>query len=182
MKRRLTIAHTGLLQDSRPRNVAGERANADDPAAAPLPESLTRWPGFLLAWVADMGGRLYAQALAELGIRPQHLAILTLLDAEGPMVQARLGDRLTIVKPAVVGLVNELEAMALVQRRPHPHDGRAFEVYLMASGKERIRDAEAVSYQITEAFFSDLSQEERQVFERLLTRLASSNARKNVQE
>ena len=44
-----------------------------------------RWTGFMLAWIADLGGQEYAQALATIGIQPQHLAILTLLEAEGPL-------------------------------------------------------------------------------------------------
>lgn len=143
---------------------------------APLPEDLTGWPGFTLAWAADEAGRLYAGMLATLGIKPQHLGVLTLLEAEGPMVQARIGDRLSIVKPAVVGLLNELEAMNLVERRPHPTDRRAFEVHLLEAGKQRVREAEDVSRRATEVFFAELEPEELRALHEMLTRLAGASA------
>jgi MarR family transcriptional regulator, lower aerobic nicotinate degradation pathway regulator len=130
----------------------------------------------MLAWVAHLAGEVYAQGLAPLGIKPQHLGILTLLESEGPMVQARLSDRLTIVKPVVVGLINELEARRFVERRPHPTDRRAFEIHLLDQGRQCIRDAEAVSRAATASFFGALSPEEQQTLYQLLSQLASSNS------
>ena len=140
----------------------------------PLPDSLTQWPGFMLAWVADMAITEYTQALASIQLKPHHLGILTLLQSEGAMVQARLGDRLSIVKPLIVGLVNELEAMGLVERRPHPSDGRAFEVHLLEAGVERIQEAESVSRSATSTFFGALKPAEQRSFQQMLARLASS--------
>ncbi len=97
-----------------------------------------RWTGFMLAWIADLGGQEYAQALATIGIQPQHLAILTLLEAEGPLVQARIGERLSLVKHTIVTLLNELEAWGLAERRPHPTDKRAFLIHITSDGQQRI--------------------------------------------
>lgn len=140
-----------------------------------LPESLLQWPGFLLAWVAEMAGDGYARALAPLGIKPQHLGILTLLASEGAMVQARIGDRLTIVKPVIVGLINELEARRFVERRPHPTDRRSFEIHLLPLGRQCIQDAEAASKAVTATFFSTLTRDELKLFNQFLRRLAESN-------
>jgi DNA-binding MarR family transcriptional regulator len=146
-----------------------------------LPESLNKWTGFLLAWVTGVGARFYEEALTRVGIKPTHLAILTLLESEGPMVQARLSDRLSIFKPAMVGLLNELETLGLVQRRPHPSDQRAFEIHLLEAGEQRIHDAEAVSRAATAQFFASLASEEQQVFHALLVRLATSHSKKSPQ-
>jgi MarR family transcriptional regulator, lower aerobic nicotinate degradation pathway regulator len=141
------------------------------------PDSLIQSPGFMLAWVADIATRDYTQALATIGIKPQHLGILTLLAGEGPMVQARLGDRLRIVKPAIVGLVNELEDMHLIERRTHPSDGRAFEVHLLKAGLECIEQAKSVSESATAAFFADLNPNEQRSFHEALSKLASAHMR-----
>lgn len=142
---------------------------------APLPAALVRSTGFMLAVVADAATRDYSAALQKIGISPHHLGILTLLQAEGPLVQARLGDRLQIVKPAIVGLVNELERMGLVERRTHPTDGRAFEVHLLEQGRRRIEEAASVSKTATAAFFGVLTRAEQKTFWSLLSRLASTH-------
>ena len=150
-----------------------------DPALTLLPEALVKWPGFLLAWVSDLAREVYARELAPLGIKSHHLGILTLLESDGPMVQARLGDRLTIVKPMIVSLINELEARSFVERRPHPTDRRAFEIHLLAQGRQCIRDADVISRAVTANFFGDLTSDEQQLLYQFLWRLARSNNRKH---
>ena len=144
-------------------------------STAPLPAALSRSTGFLLAAVADAATRDYSAALQKIGILPHHLGILALLQGEGPLVQARLGDRLQIVKPAIVGLVNDLERMGLVERRTHPTDGRAFEIHLLERGRRRIEEAASISETATAAFFGPLSRAEQKTFHSLLSRLASTH-------
>jgi MarR family transcriptional regulator, lower aerobic nicotinate degradation pathway regulator len=135
-------------------------------------------PGFMLAWIADAAARDYAQALNAIDLKPQHLGILTLLASESPMVQARLGDRLSIVKPAIVGLVNELEDMRLIERRAHPSDGRAFEIHLLQAGLERVEQAKSVSQTATTTFFADLTLSEQQAFFKTLSKLVKAHMRR----
>jgi MarR family transcriptional regulator, lower aerobic nicotinate degradation pathway regulator len=136
-----------------------------------LPSSLTQSPGFMLAWVADIATSEYEQALATLHI----LGILSLLERQGAMVQARLGDLLRIAKPVIVELLNDLEAMKLLERRAHPSDGRAFEIHLLEAGVKRIEQAKAISEAATSRFFTGLSPTERQLFHDMLSRLASDH-------
>lgn len=140
------------------------------------PTSLSRWTGFLLAWVAANGGEHYERALAEVGLKPHHLGVLVLLQ-DGPLVQARLSDRLGVFKPVMVALVNDLEAMGLVERQPHPRDRRATEVHLLPAGVARIREAERVSERASDEFFAALTPTERQTFHRLLAKLAAGAGR-----
>jgi DNA-binding MarR family transcriptional regulator len=139
------------------------------------PEALARWTGFLLSWVAASGGEHYGRALESVGLKAQHLGVLVLLEG-GPMVQARLSERLGVFKPVMVTLVNELEAMGLVRRRAHPRDGRAVEVHLLPAGVNRIREAERVSERASEEFFAVLTHQERQAFHGLLAKLAGERA------
>ena len=46
------------------------------------------------------------------------------LEADGPLTQRELGERLSITSGAVTMLVDRLEAAGWVARRPHPHDRR----------------------------------------------------------
>lgn len=146
--------------------------NDNDLWRARPPVALARWTGFLLAWVAATGGQHYGKALSGLGLKDQHLGVLVLLQ-DGPMVQARLSERLGVFKPVMVSLVNDLEAMGLVVRRRHPTDRRAVKVHLLEAGEQRIREAERVSARVSDDFFGVLTPEERRTFHALLTKLAT---------
>ncbi|MEV0162610.1 MarR family winged helix-turn-helix transcriptional regulator [Nonomuraea fuscirosea] len=139
------------------------------------PEELARSTGFLLSWVAARAGEQYEEVLAETGLKPLHLGVLTQLQ-NGPLVQSRLSERLSVFKPVMVTLVNELEAMGLAERRPHPRDRRAVEVHLLPAGVRKIRDAEQVSERISGEFFGPLTPEERQSLHALLAKLAGGAA------
>jgi len=155
------------------------RENIPSPMATgaswqPLPESLTRWTGFMLSWLADLAGQEYEQVLATIGIQAQHLGILTLLEDEGPLVQARIGERLSLVKHMIVALLNDLEEWGLAERRPHPTDRRAFLIHITPDGLQRLRQAEEVSRDFAQIFFAELTSEEQQLFHSFLSRLVRS--------
>jgi DNA-binding MarR family transcriptional regulator len=135
------------------------------------PEALGRSTGFLLAWVAAAGGEHYARALASLGLKAHHVGVLTLLTG-GPMVQARLSERLGVFKPVMVTLVNDLEAMGLVRRVPHTTDRRAVQVHLLPAGERRVAEADEAGRRAADEFFAPLTAAERKTFHTLLARLA----------
>lgn len=141
-----------------------------------MPECLSRWTGFVLCWVANLGSQFYETAIAPLQLVPGQLAILTLLESDGAIVQARLGKRLRIDKATMVGLLNDLEQQGLVERRPHAHDRRAFEIHLLDLGRQRIQAAEEVSIAAMKQFFGALSEDEQQTLHSLLVRLATNSA------
>lgn len=145
------------------------------------PEELARSTGFLLSWVAARAGERYEEVLAEIGLKALHLGVLTQLQS-GPLVQSRLSERLSVFKPVMVTLVNELEAMGLAERRPHPRDRRAVEVHLLPAGVQKIRNAEQVSERISGEFFGPLTLEERQTLHALLAKLAGGAATSSRKE
>jgi DNA-binding MarR family transcriptional regulator len=142
------------------------------------PERLRRSTGFLLAWVAARGGEQYARALASLGLKAHHVGVLTLLQ-DGPLPQSRLSERLGVFKPAMVAVLRDLEEMGLVERRPHPTDGRALEVHLLPTGRRRFEVVEEAGQRATDEFFAPLTLRERRTFHELLTKLAGDTTTKD---
>jgi MarR family transcriptional regulator, lower aerobic nicotinate degradation pathway regulator len=145
-------------------------------SSVPMPQCLSRWTGFALGWVSGLGLQFYEAALAPLHLRAGQLAILTLLNSEGAVVQARLSERLQIDKATMVSLLNDLEQQGLIERRPHTSDRRAFEVHLLELGQQRIKQAEHVSAAATKRFFGVLSADEQQTLHTLLSRLATGES------
>ncbi len=58
------------------------------------------------------------------GLRPSHLSLMPHIDLQGTRA-ATIATRAGISKQAVAQLVDDLERMGMVQRRPDPQDGRA---------------------------------------------------------
>jgi len=84
--------------------------------------------------------------LAEQGhphLRPQHGAVLAYLDAEGNRATdlARLSGQ---HKQVVGKLIDELEALDYVERRPDPHDRRAKLIVPTARGLDQMERSDAI--------------------------------------
>ncbi|WP_438353836.1 MarR family winged helix-turn-helix transcriptional regulator [Microbacterium sp. CJ88] len=138
------------------------------------PAALARHTGFLLAWVAAESSDTYARAIGEAGFTPTQHGVLTLLDADGPQVQARLSERLDVFKPAMVGVVTALERAGWAQRRPHPTDGRAVEVHITDRGREALRDAYERAQAATDDVLGVLADDERDTLHALLAKVAAA--------
>ena len=157
-----------------PNNIILNNVMSDNEVLSLPPPELARWTGFLLSWVAATSGEYYAGALAEVGLTAHQLGVLELLRA-GPQVQARLSEQLGVFKPVMVTLVNDLEAMGLAERRPHPSDRRAVLVHLLPAGLDRLQAAAEVSARASDRFFGRLTLAERQTLHVLLAKLAGDD-------
>ncbi len=80
--------------------------------------------------------RMRAAIARHAGIGETDLDALEHLEADGPLTQRDLGDRLSITSGAVTMLVDRLEAAGWVTRRPHPHDRRYTLLELSAKAEE----------------------------------------------
>src|ERR1700732_481125 len=85
-----------------------------------------------------LGRRLRSEGQAELsktfGLRERHLIALTLLREFGEQSQGDLAGTLPADPTSLVGLLNELEAAGLVERRRTPRDRRRHTVALTSAG------------------------------------------------
>lgn len=80
--------------------------------------------------------------LAPLHLRPRHLVTLTIMRDHGEVTQQALADLLALDSTNVVGVLNELEAQQLIERRRLPTDRRRHVVDLTDAGRQRLADAE----------------------------------------
>lgn len=80
--------------------------------------------------------------LAPLGLRPRHLLTLTVLRDRGECSQQALSTMLEMDGTNVVGLLNDLEAKKLIERRRSPVDRRRHVVELTDTGVKLLAKAE----------------------------------------
>jgi DNA-binding MarR family transcriptional regulator len=113
--------------------------------------------------------RLRAEsAIAPLGLRPRHLVALTVLRHGGGSTQQALSTTLQIDSTNLVGLLNELEAEKLIERRRSSEDRRRHIVELTTAGAKRLAEAEFALATVEDEVLGRLDDEQRETLYRLL--------------
>jgi DNA-binding MarR family transcriptional regulator len=114
-------------------------------------------------------------ALAPLGLRPRHLVALTVLRDHGGSTQQALSATLQIDRTNLVGLLNELEADKLIERRRSAEDRRRHIVELTRAGEAKLAKAEFALAAVEDEVLAALDVEERETLYRLLHRATTDH-------
>lgn len=138
----------------------------------PPPEPLASALGFLLSWNGQRTARGFAEVIEQIGLRPPHFGVLTLLDAHPGLTQGELVSGAMIDPSAMVAVIDELEELGLAERRPHPSDRRKRTVRLTASGKRTLARARELANAYADELLEPLDAAERETLRRLLRKLA----------
>jgi DNA-binding MarR family transcriptional regulator len=113
--------------------------------------------------------RLRTEAvLAPLGLRPRHLVALTVLRVLGGTTQQALATTLAMDGTNIVGLLNELEADDLIERRRSPEDRRRHVVELTGAGVKRLLKAERALAEVDDEVLGALDASQRETLYHLL--------------
>ncbi len=143
--------------------------------ATRLPEELTSSALFLLKRLGMSAKERSFTAYEELGLHPYHHAILAVLDEGTRETQGSIADSLGYDRGQLVGLLDELEAAGLVERRRDPSDRRRHVVQMTATGRKTLSKLRALSTRIEEEFLAPLDERERKVLHTLLLELAEEH-------
>src|SRR6202163_495528 len=118
--------------------------------------------------------RLRSEAvLAPLGLRPRHLVALTVLREGGGSTQQALAATLEMDGTNIVGLLNELEAVNLIERRRSPGDRRRHLVELTGAGAEQLAKAEYALSTVEDEVLGALDDSQRETLYSLLQQAAA---------
>lgn len=100
------------------------------------------------------------EVLRDLGLTtPQYAALSVLADGSG-LSGAELARRSFVTAQTMNGILANLEAAGLIERRPHPEHGRVLQAYLTESGERLVSRAHEEVGDIEELMLSDLASEE----------------------
>jgi MarR family transcriptional regulator, lower aerobic nicotinate degradation pathway regulator len=132
------------------------------------PSRLRTLPSWLLNQTALPAQRIVTDALAGVGARRPHYAVLAALDEFGPASQAALGRRCGIDRSDMVTLVNELAAAGRLERTPDPDDRRRNVIAITDAGREFLSDLDRVLAGAQDKLLAPLSPPERAELARLL--------------
>ena len=108
-------------------------------------EDYTATISFQLSQVGARLAQEFADRLRQLGLTPREFAVLSSIEREGPRTQQQLADSLTMHRNNMATLADQMHRAGLIERRPHPQDGRALQVRLTTLGRRRLSAAAAVA-------------------------------------
>jgi DNA-binding MarR family transcriptional regulator len=141
--------------------------------ALPVVNQPTHRSGALLDHLARRMRLRTEAVLAPLGLRPRHLVALTVLRHLGGSTQQALATTLAMDGTNIVGLLNELEADELIERRRSPEDRRRHVVELTEAGAERLAKAERALAEVDEEVLGALDASQRETLYNLLQQAAT---------
>jgi DNA-binding MarR family transcriptional regulator len=125
-----------------------------------------------------MGFALKERALAAYeptGLTPYDHGVLSLLEEDPRETQAQIADALGYDRSHLVGVLDDLEARGLIERRRDPADRRRHLVSLTPAGKQAVAKLRVVARRVDDEFFAALDAAERAQLTALLTRIAASH-------
>ena len=114
-----------------------------------------------------------AQHVRSAGLTPSQFDIIATLGNTKGMTFKELGEKTLITKGTLTGVVDRLEAKALVQRAPLPTDGRCQIVRLTAKGEEMFAEAFPAQVAYIAKAFAGFDPAELEDTRKLLERLGS---------
>jgi len=130
--------------------------------------------GLLLRLAHRRAAKAFTDALLPLGIESRHFGVLITLARTGPLTQARLVVELNNDKSTLTRTVDDLERLALIERRPVVGDRRSHTVGLTTIGRKRTAQAQGIADAVAGDVFARLSPKDRDVLRELLLRIVDA--------
>lgn len=111
------------------------------------------------------------EELSRHGVRVGQNLVLEVLWEDDGLTPGELASRLGVATPTVVKSVGRMEAAGLLSRRRDDRDGRLVRIFLTEHGLAVREPIEAARRRLEERVAGPLSEEERVVLRRVLTRI-----------
>ncbi|WP_226030438.1 MarR family winged helix-turn-helix transcriptional regulator [Streptomyces hyderabadensis] len=141
------------------------------PETSRAPARIRSLPSWLLGRAAARGHQLVAEALAQVGMRMMHHAVLSAVAELGPVSQAELSRSLSIDPKDMVAILNDLQNGGLVTRAPDATDRRKNAIALSPSGERRLLQTEKLGREANDELTAVLTPAERAQLTGLLARI-----------
>jgi DNA-binding MarR family transcriptional regulator len=113
----------------------------------------------------------FIERMAEFDLRPVDFSVLSLIGHNPGITSRELCSALNILPPNMVGFLKAFEKRDLIERTPHPTDGRAMGLSLTQNGQQLMQKAEAAAIESDSSAAHQLSAAEQKTLMRLLKKI-----------
>lgn len=113
----------------------------------------------------------FMQNMAPFDLRPAEFSVLSLIRHNPGITSRQLCTALSILPPNLVVILKQFEKRGLIERKPHPTDGRAIGLSLTEKGDTLVAAAEEVSAASDLSSTQSLTAAERKTLTRLLQKI-----------
>jgi len=143
--------------------------------SSPIPSGVPRHAraAYLLARVGRAQSAAFAARVQSLGLRPKHFALLNAIALADGASQQQLGGHLGLDPSGLVGAIDKLERMGLVERRRDATDRRRYAVRLTGEGTATLGRARRQVSDGARELLAPLSDAEVDTLAELLGRVAA---------
>jgi len=114
---------------------------------------------------------VFLERLAVYGLKPVDFSVMSVIHHNPGVTSRQLCASLAILPPNLVGLIQSLEARGLIERKPHPTDGRAVGLHPTAKGVSLMQQAELTASELEIDASSKLTANQRQTLVQLLQKI-----------
>lgn len=171
---RSTRTRAASAPEAPPAPAAPGHSGARPPTAAPdvLDTSfLEDLVGYNARRVSIAIGNVFYERMAPYGLKQADFSVLVLLAHNPGATSRQLCATLDILPPNFVRLIAALDRRGLIERRPHPQDGRAVGLYLTTEGQALAAETSSLVTELESELAARFSERERLTLRRLLKRL-----------
>ena len=112
------------------------------------------------------------RAFSEVGIRPAHFSVLTVIAHNPGRTQSQVAAALGIKRTNFVALIDSLERRGLAERRPAPSDRRSHALHLTDAGRATVRRLNRMVERLEAGMIRRIGRDRRAVLLELLARLS----------
>ncbi len=109
--------------------------------------------------------------MAVYDFRPVDFSVMSLIIHNPGITSRQLCSTLGLLPPNLVAMINSLEKRQLIERRPHPTDGRAMGLHPSGHGIELMKEAEQTAAGLERDATRQLTATELKTLHRLLKKI-----------
>jgi DNA-binding MarR family transcriptional regulator len=113
----------------------------------------------------------FLEGMAKYDLRVVDFSVLSMVSHNPGVTSRQLCSSLNILPPNLVGMINALEKRGIIERLPHPSDGRAMGLHLTEAGLQLMQAAEQTASEIELTASARLTPTERKTLMRLLQKI-----------
>ena len=114
---------------------------------------------------------VFLERLAVYGLKPVDFSVMSVIHHNPGVTSRQLCASLSILPPNLVGLIQSLESRGLIDRKPHPTDGRAVGLHPTDKGVILMQQAEVTAFELEIDASSKLTAKQRQTLVQLLQKI-----------